>query len=346
MKKILSLLLTCAVFTVAAQTPLLIETFDYPAGAFLRDHGWNPHSGANTNPQTVHSSGLSWSTTSYLGSGIGNSALVNNTGADENKTLSASVDSGVVYAAFLMKPNGVISTEGSGFFFHFAQYSDPINPVYTSISTAFRARTYITSGSDAASFRLGLTFNSATVPSNVGVNVTNDLDTSKTYLVVVKYTFVAGADNDSVSMYVFEDGDNIATEPAVPTLGPYGGTAADISSIQAVALRQYNADQKVIVDGIIVSQAWDFQPANTSVQEDKHLPAPKVYPNPLDGNTLYIDRQNELPMQARLLDLNGKVLLHQEIQGNSLTIEGIFPGLYLLHLEQAGQISIQKLVLR
>lgn len=237
MKKIFTLLMISAAFIAQAQPALLTEHFDYPAGALLRDNGWNPHSAAATNPLSVHSSGLSWFLTPYQGSGVGRAALVNNTGSDENRPLSSSVDSGTVYAAFLVKPTGVVSNDGSGFFFHFAQYSNPTNPDYTSISNAFRARTFITTGSSDASFRLGLTFNSATVPSNLGVDVTNDLDTSKTYLVVVKYSFVSGPDNDSVSLFVFADGDSITTEPAIPTLGPYGGTAADIGSIQAVALR-------------------------------------------------------------------------------------------------------------
>lgn len=346
MKKLFIFLLISAAFAASAQPALLTEHFDYPAGALLRDNGWNPHSAAATNPQTVHSSGLSWTLTSYLGSGVGRAALVNNTGADENRALASAVDTNAVYAAFLLKPAGIVSTDGSGFFFHFAQYSDPGNPDPTSISTAFRARTYIVNGSNDASFRLGLTFNSATVPSNTGVDLTNDLDTSKTYLVVVKYTFVSGPDNDSVSLYVFEDGDSISAEPATPTLGPYGGTASDIGSIQAVALRQFNADQKVLVDGIIVRQDWDFQPDNTSVREGRQLPAVKIYPNPLVGNTLYIARESELPMQASLLDLSGKTLLSRELQANQLEIEGIAPGLYLLRLEQSGQTSIQKLLIR
>jgi hypothetical protein len=346
MKLFLSLLLLSLTTVTVAQTALLTEDFDYPAGAFLRDNGWNPHSAASTNPQMVHSSGLSWTTTPYRGGGVGRAAAVVNTGADENRTLSASVDTGTVYAAFLLKTSGVVTTDGSGFFFHFAQYSDPTNPVYTSISTAFRARTYITTGSNDASFRLGLTFNSATVPSNVGVDVTNDLDTSKTYLVVVKYNFVPGADNDEVSMYVFEDGDSITSEPASPTLGPFVGTAADITAIQAIALRQYNADQKVLVDGIVVQQNWDFEASNTSVIESDAIPAIKVYPNPLSGNTLYVERAQQAPLYVRLIDVQGKTLLQTELQDNRLTLDGLAPGLYLLHLEQSGQTSIQKLVIR
>lgn len=66
--------------TAVAQTLLLTENFDYPAGAQLRDHGWNPHSAAATNPQTVVATGLSLGNTVYFGNSIGGAALVNNTG--------------------------------------------------------------------------------------------------------------------------------------------------------------------------------------------------------------------------------------------------------------------------
>ncbi|MGA1330718.1 MAG: hypothetical protein ACO31H_04015, partial [Bacteroidia bacterium] len=243
----------------------LVEDFDYPAGSLLRDNGWSVHSGGTTNPIAVSGSGLSWNQTSYYGSGIGGSAQVVNTGADENKNFTTWLDSGSVYASFLLKGNS-INTNSRGYFFHFAQYDSVNNPVFSSVNSGFRARTYITQGSSAATFRLGLTFNSATVPSTSGVDVTSDLDTSATYLVVVKYAFIPGDSNDLVSLYVFSDGDNISQEPATPTLGPFGQTpntstflaSPDADVLQGVVLRQYNAAQRVVVDGIRVRNYWDL----------------------------------------------------------------------------------------
>lgn len=258
MKHFFTLLAAFGFLFANGQNLLLQEDFDYASGSEIRNHGWTPHSNGTTNPIKVHNLGLSLSQTPYLAGGVGLSALINNTGSDENKPFSSSVDTGKVYAAFLLKPNGVISTLGSGFFFHFATYSNVTNPDYTSISTSFRARTYITSGSTSAKFRLGLTFNSATVPTAVGTDVTSDLDTGETYLVVVKYAFVPGADNDLVSLFVFADGDNISQEPVTATLGPLPGTAGDAVALQGIALRQYSEEQKVIFDGLLVRNNWDF----------------------------------------------------------------------------------------
>lgn len=332
--------------TASAQTLLLTENFDYPAGAQLRSHGWNPHSAAATNPLTVAATGLSLGNTVYFGNGIGNAALVNNTGADENRPFTANRDSGDVYASFLFKTTGAVTDTGSGVFFHLVTYSNTTTPDFTSISTAFRARTFVATGSTAATFRLGLTFNSGTVPTTVGTDLTNDLDTAKTYLVVVKYSFVSGADNDQVSLFVFEEGDTLRNEPATPTLGPYGGTAADASVLQGAALRQFNAGQKVMVDGIYVRDHWLLQPANTSVQDAAFGAQLEMYPNPYTGGALYIKSQNDAPMKARLVDLTGRTLFETTVQDGQINLPTQTAGLYLLQLEQAGKVAIKKLVIR
>jgi hypothetical protein len=240
-----------------AQNVFLVEHFNYTPGTTLQSNGWNTHSAGTTNPIQVSNGGLAWTQTPYIGSGIGNAAAVNNNGSDENRPLSSFVDSGSVYVSFLMRVNGAVTTTNAGFFFHIGEYANVANPVFTSISTAFRARTFIATGSSADKYRLGLAFNASAVPS-APAELTSELDTGATYLVVVKYQFVPGTLNDLVSLYVFADGANIATEPATPAIGPLTGTAADLAVAQYVALRQYNAGQNITVDGIIVQDAWQM----------------------------------------------------------------------------------------
>jgi hypothetical protein len=347
MKNLYLPILACTLATsVWAQSPLLVEHFDYPANAQLRDHGWTPHSAGGTNPLAVHTTGLAWTITPYAGSNLGLAAAVTNTGSDENKPFSSAVDSNSVYAAMLVKPGGEVTTAGAGYFFHLAQYADPVNPDPTSISTAFRARTFIATGSTPATFRLGLSFNSATVPSNVGVDVTNDLDTAKTYLVVVKYTFVSGPDNDQVSLFVFEDGDSITTEPA-PTLGPLTGTAPDVTSLQAVALRQYNAAQNIIVDGIIVHTVWDFLKVSGLSATDGPQPLSlSVYPNPSTNGRVYLQTPMNQPMDVTLSDLSGKVMQSTRVFDGTLDVAAIAPGVYILTVQQAGKVTTQKFVVQ
>ncbi len=249
MKKWYLSLLSCVGLSFAsAQTVFLAEHFDYPADSALENHGWYVHSGTS-NPILVTDGGLSWSKTKYKGSGVGNAAAVNNTGYDYNKPFNSDATSGSVYASFLLKANA--STEG--YIFHFGEYGSISSPDYSKLSSAFRARTFVTPGTNATDFKMGLTFNSNTISDFSG-----DLTLGETYLVVLKYTFVDGADNDEVSLFVFADGDDISMEPSTPTIGPLKGSASDLSAVQCVALRQFSSSQDVVVDGIIAQDNWDL----------------------------------------------------------------------------------------
>jgi len=254
MKKTLLYLAVTATIVGYAQNPLLVEHFNDTANAPLTNFGWYSHSGGTTNAVAVVSPGLSWTQTAYPGSGVGNAAGVVNTGQDVNKPFSADVDTGAVYTSFLIKANGTVVTS---YFFHYAEYSNIAAPSYSSISTAFRARTFVLPGTDPVTqFKLGLAFNNSSVTADTTANLT----IGTTYLVVVKYKFVSGAANDEVSLWLFEDGDNIASLPATPTIGPLTGTAADLTAVQAIVLRQGAAGQNVIVDGIISDRTFAFAP--------------------------------------------------------------------------------------
>ena len=254
MKKTLLSLAVTATIGGYAQNPLLVEHFNDTANAPLTNLGWYAHSAATTSPQVVVSPGLSLTQTAYPGSGVGNAGGVLNNGQDVNKPFSANVDTGSVYTSFLVKANGTVV---NGYFFHYAEYSNIATPNYTSITTAFRARTFVLPGTNPATqFKLGLSFNNSTITGDT----TSNLTIGTTYLVVVRYKCVTGAANDEVSLWVLADGSSIASLPAVPTIGPLTGTAADLTAVQGIALRQYAAGQNVIVDGIIAGRTFAFTP--------------------------------------------------------------------------------------
>jgi hypothetical protein len=254
MKKTLLSLAVTATIGGYAQNPLLVEHFNDTANAPLTNLGWYAHSAATTSPQVVVSPGLSLTQTAYPGSGVGNAGGVLNTGQDVNKPFSANVDTGSVYTSFLVKANGTVI---NGYFFHYAEYTNIATPNYTSITTSFRARTFVLPGTNPATqFKLGLSFNNSTITGDT----TSNLTIGTTYLVVVRYKCVAGAANDEVSLWVLADGSSIASLPAVPTIGPLTGTAADLTAVQGIALRQYAAGQNVIVDGIISGRTFAFTP--------------------------------------------------------------------------------------
>lgn len=255
MKKSISLGILFLSTMLLAQTTYVSDNFNYPAGNELTEHGWYAHSAAGTNPILVGTPGLSWA--GYIGSGVGNAALINNIGQDINKPFSSNISSESVYASFLMKVSAPFSADGTGFFMHYGYFTNNLTPDadYANLALAFRGRTFVVQGTDPdTQFKLGLSFN-ATATSGE----TSDLNIGQTYLVVLKYEFIAGELNDEVSLYVFAEGDDIATEPATPTIGPFLGTAADAPALQAIALRQYHADQDVTVDGLYVKNTWDIE---------------------------------------------------------------------------------------
>lgn len=254
MKNIYAFILAGGLSFANAQTTYVSDHFNSPAGEALTQHGWYAHSAAATNPIQITAPGLSWP--GYIGSDIGNAAGVTNDGQDINKPFSGNINSGSAYASFLIKVDAPFPAAGSGVFFHYGFYNN-LTPSaeYDNISTAFRARTFVTQGTNPnTQFKLGLSFNAATT-----TNETSDLNIGETYLVVVKYQFIPGDLNDEVSLFVFPQGADISQEPASPAIGPLTGTQADAGALQAVCLRQYSADQNVIVDGIFVKDAWDIE---------------------------------------------------------------------------------------
>jgi hypothetical protein len=206
----------------AASTLLLSENFDYLLGTFLTDNGWTAHSGANTAPISVVSPGLEFS--EYIGSGIGLAAGVNNNGEDIHRTFTTQTD-GVVYASFLINTQ---STNSAGYFLHFGP---------ASIGTTFFSRVWV----NATGTGVGI---GASAPTSY-VTITSETTT----LLVLKYDFATKVS----SLYVFN---------SLPTSEPAEADAtftetANLTNLGSIALRQYNASQKIVVDGIRVALNWN-----------------------------------------------------------------------------------------
>ncbi len=222
-------ILVCGVQRTGFGQLLLNENFSYPAGDLITSYGWVAHSGGGTQPITVNSSGLTFA--GYIASGIGNAALVDNNGEDDNKTFIAQT-SGSIYVAFMVK----VVANAAGYFFHLST-----NPLNTSF---FRARVY----TDATNhFGIG-------VGSGAASYSTSTFTVGNTYLLIVKYEMVAGTTNDKVSLFVIS-GAIPPTEPAA-TVGPLVDATQTDCNPGSVALRQYSATQNFIIDGIRVAPSW------------------------------------------------------------------------------------------
>jgi len=241
MKKLLLSIVLLIGASSLTRAQLLVEDFDYTAGSLLTSNGWTAHSGGGTNPIAVSASSLTFP--SYSTPGVGGSAVSSNTGEDVNSTFSE-VTSGSVYASFLLK---VDTATSNSYFFHFMDAAG---------TTAYRGRVFFQEDATSAdSINFGLTNGSST-----GIFDLTPFAKSDTLLVVLKYTIIAGSNNDEVSLYVFDQSGSIATEPATALLGPL--TSASISDINParVALRQFSSTTDYTVDAIMVDTVWNLVP--------------------------------------------------------------------------------------
>ncbi len=218
-------------FSTALPLPLY-ENFEYTAGDNLTSHGWVAHSAGGTNPITVNNGALTFP--GYPSSGIGNAALLFGNSEDDHRLFeSQSADS--VYMAFMVN----VADNPNGYFLHFAT-----NPY----SFDYRGRIFIEGTNPNLEF--GLSFG-----TDAPVITANNYSLSTTYLVVLKYTIVDGADNDQISLYVF-DSTTPPTEPAVPTIGPITNPGTTDINPGAVSFRKYNSAQNMIVGGIRIANTW------------------------------------------------------------------------------------------
>jgi hypothetical protein len=71
-----------------------------------------------------------------------------------------------------------------------------------------------------------------------------------------------------------------------------------------------------------------------------------AYPNPAT-NTLFVETNNEQPLHLRITDLQGRLVLHVELAGQTnyrIDLPAASPGIYLLRWEQNGFVKMEKLV--
>ncbi len=223
---------------VAAPSSLVVENFDYPAATALTSAGWTAHSAGGTNPLTVTEPGLTYSGWPSAG----NAVSMTTSGEDAHRTFPVQT-SGSVYAGILVNLSEASLDATGGYFFH-------LGP--SPIGTTFRGRIFVRKDAmNNVSF--GFTKASTSTPADIVYTpFTYALNT--TYLMIVKYTIVDGATNDTASLFI-----NPAlggAEPAATLVATDIG-ASDINP-GAFALRQGSVatSPTARVDGIRIAKSW------------------------------------------------------------------------------------------
>jgi len=271
--KIFSVLLVvvlCLTTNIYSQV-LLEENFDYTEGDLITDHGWVAHSDPGTDPIMVVSPGLSFA--GHPGSGIGNAAHLNVGNGEDVHKLFTPVTSGAVYTSFMVKQD---DNDADGYFFHYSS-----NP---HVSDEERATVWVRTTFSGTNAQFGLSF-------GTGLAVYPGLDWTigETYFFVLKYEIFDGADNDEVSLYIFDESSPpTSTEPGAPYIGPRVANGTTEINPGSINLRQHIATKNITVDGILVSTTWagvvtDVISAETINPVEFNLS--QNYPNPFNPST-------------------------------------------------------------
>ena len=256
-------------------------------------------------------------------------AGVNNTGQDVNKSFGAQA-TGTVYASFLV--NATANTGAGGYFFHFF---DPNAP------TAFRARTFIKPKN--GQMLIGFSFNQSTQQDSLKTL----LNFGQTYLFVAKYKIVDGALNDSVSLYVFAEGDNFTTEPAKPSLGPLASLDATADIVPTcVALRQFEAAQRITVDGFRVKTKWQLNADNVAGINPIKANPMQFYPNPVTNGIINFTNQSDQLKQVEIFDLVGRKVFEKNTSMNNMDVKSLKTGVYSIKVQTGDNITSSRLMVK
>jgi len=238
---LLSLLVTI-IFSLqlSAQTLLLSEQFNYPAGDSLTAYGWTAHSGTSN---TIKTSSGSLTYTGYPAS-VGNKASLTVTGQDVNKPLSTVVTSGPIYVAALVN---ISDAQAAGdYFFHL------MKPGSTS---PLVARVYVKKDTTVVPNQFKFGFMKGSTATNIQYT-TNNYNFNTTHLIVLKYVVISGNTNDSAYLFINPP---ISNE-GIPTLKAIDISQTDLDvTAQAVALRQGTTTNAptLSIDEIRVATSWN-----------------------------------------------------------------------------------------
>ena len=230
----LLLALTLGWMGAASSQAALLFTEDFTFSGALTANGWTVGS-AGVNPMTTAGvTGLTY--TGSAASGVGNAVALANSGEDDYKAFTSAATSGSVYLSALVN---LSAAQANGDYFL----------ILGSGITTYTARLY--AKTNGAGFSFGIVKVGSTPNYESTVRSFNT-----TYLVVLKYAYSTGTNNDDpVSVFINPVLGGTEESPAFS----YTGTAQnDVTTLGFVQLRQGSATAAptVKVDGIRVGTAW------------------------------------------------------------------------------------------
>ena len=306
----------------------------------LTFNNWVPISGQGLQRPILQATNLAYPN---FTSNNGGSVQLNNyptSAEDLKKVLPTPQTTGTVYLSYLMRVASAAldtSTSASARQDHFCSF--------TGSSTTFGGRLYLRRDVVANKLRLG--FGKAGIPTAF---LTNDFEFNQTYCVVIKYQIIAGAGNDSTSLFVFNTTTGVpATEPATPLVISEMGS--DLAMVEGVYLRQGSVvPGSVEIDGIIVANSWikPFMTPNGTqdLKNPAHLSIKTVAPMPISNEAnIQFESLVAGSTQINVTDLTGRNVSKQVVEAqigvNTLTIDASkwTAGVYFMTVQNDNSVS-------
>ncbi len=323
---------------------LFTDDFNYPVRDSLEGLGGWGLSGINS-PYNIKvvSPGLTYP--GYVGTGIGNCVVfTNNPNGDIVLNNFTTQTSGTLYMAYMIRVDSLTTqaTQGTNIGFDQAGGATNLN------TTLYVQRV------SSTTFKFGIRKQGGVVYG------ANNYNINTTYLAVVKYSFVGGADNDSTKMYIFSSGVP-STEPTSPDAFTAAGT--DLPDIGQVFLSNMYAQgtglalSSVKIDGIRIGTTWAGSVlaaiSVTSTEIPKGFYLGQNFPNPFNPLTnFYFSVPKSQNIKITVTDILGKevgVIANGFMQAGSYKAEfdasALSSGIYFYKLESSEFSEVKKMTL-
>jgi hypothetical protein len=322
---------------------MLTEDFYYTVGDSLRGkNGWDVYYGGA--PLFVDSLSLSY--TGYNGSAQGRAMRI--TGGAGSQSLYRpfpSIGDTTVYLSFMTNFAGTNAVQG--YFVSLANLN----------SGNYRALVYAKIESGNLQFGLRATL-SGTLQFD-----TTKYSTGKTYLLVVKYQYVAGDNNDEISLFVLSSGIPV-TEPNRPNVGPIVmpndaiAPASVVLNSGAFTAGGPLSGASIIVDGIrVTKQQWRSGLTAVRPVSAGSLPAAfeleQNYPNPFNPSTTFTYHLTAAGRTVMTVyDVVGRevrTLVNDVQNAGSYSVRfdgtGLASGIYFARLQSGSGVQMRKMML-
>ena len=239
---------------------LFTENFEYNSGGLYNQGSWLHHSINTNEPIQLVSPALTYpgyqdETKGYSVKLIGTDATTAHERLQKAFAYNDnSVKSGDVYLAALV--NFSKASTGDVYFLTMCQRGASKDDGFVDGKTGSEyPRVFATTDTDGK-FCLGISKNSASAQAKSG-----PVELNKTYLIVLKYTFVDGTKNDEVCLYVNPAKDSEPVADAIKVDPTKSGDASTTMGLQGITLRQGSSGTKigpdVLIDAVRVATTWD-----------------------------------------------------------------------------------------